>query len=63
MSLIVWRAALASLVIALAAATVTMGFIWPLLGDPYLVPLVIGAVVVVGTAIGGTTYLFLSVKR
>ena len=56
-------ATIASLVVGLVAAAVAFGFVWPLLGDPYAIPLVIGAVMFAGFAIGGTCYLFLSEKR
>ena len=63
LSRIEWRATIASLVIGLLVSAVTMGFIWPLMGDPYMVPLVIGAVAFTGFAIGGISYLVMSVKR
>jgi hypothetical protein len=63
LSLIAWRAEIASSAIGVVAAGITFDLMWPIMGDPYLMPLLIGAVLLVGTAIGGTSYLFLSVKR
>jgi hypothetical protein len=46
----------------LAAAAVTLGILWPVLGDPAAVPLPIGAAIMVGVAVGGVVYLSMNVK-
>ena len=45
------------------AAAVTLGILWPLFGDPYAVPLPIGAAVMAGIVVGGVVYLSMNVKR
>jgi hypothetical protein len=63
LSLISRRAGIASFSIGVVAAVITFDLMWPIIGAAYLMPLLIGALLLAATAIGGPSYLFLSGKR
>lgn len=53
-----WRVSLLS---GSVAAAVALGFLWPFLGDPYMVWLPIGAAAAAGLVVGGVAYLIVNV--
>ncbi len=45
----------------LVAAAITLGLTWPLMGDPFAIPLPIGAAAISGFVVGGVAYLVMNV--
>jgi hypothetical protein len=62
MSQVEWRAGIASFGIGIVTAAVTLGLMWPFMGDPVVAVVEIAAALLTGAAIGGTGYLILSAK-